>query len=187
MYSQCNNSSDTIDNYLACIGKLNIAYLVDNSVVSATIQESSRPLSLATIIGHFNNQGYHTQPLTLNLIMNTLFKYYADGNLPAGVEPKITVVNHPMPRSISEVITDFLQNDATSFNVASGLTFGFSFLIASFAVFIIKEKSTNSRHIQYLSGCHPIVYWTNAFVWDFISFLIPTTVVIILLWVNFYE
>lgn len=181
IYSECRESTHSIDDYLICIGKSNIAYLVDKSIVSATFEGPQNETSKPRLIGHFNNQGYHISPLTLNFLTNTLLKVYT--NLDS-FEPKISVINHPLPRNLDETLKDTLSSDPTSFNVASGLTFGFSFLIASFVVFIIKEKTTNSRHIQYLSGCSAMTYWTNALVWDFISYLIPTVVVMILLWVR---
>jgi ATP-binding cassette subfamily A (ABC1) protein 3 len=69
----------------------------------------------------------------------------------------------------------------TGFNVASGLTFGFSFLIASFAVFLIKENSSNSKHLQYLSGCSSYIFWLSAFIWDMLSYLLVLIFVIGLL------
>lgn len=183
IYEPCANSTFGIDEYLSCIGQLNIAYLTDNSIVSGTFEATANPTIAAVLVGHFNNQGYHVPPLTLNMLTNGLLKHYAGGTITN--EPKISVVNHPLPRNLTEVIRELVQSDATSFNVASGLTFGYSFLVASFVVFIIKEKTTNSRHIQYLSGCSPLMYWTNAFVWDSISYMIPTVVVILLLWVLF--
>lgn len=148
--------------------------LVDKSVISATFEANT---SMTTMIGHFNNQAYHVPPLTLNFLTNALLRTFSSSTN----DTLISVINHPLPRNVSEVINELLENDPTSFNVASGLTFGFGFLIASFVVFIIKEKTTNSRHIQYLSGCSPFLYWINAFIWDFISYLIPTAAVMVLL------
>lgn len=177
IYNQCNNSRNSINEYLLCVGELNIAYLNDNNVVGATF-ESDTSINVS-IIGHFNNQAYHVPPLTLNFITNTLLKFYSQLD-----QCKISVINHPLPRNLTEKLFDFVENDPTSFNVATGLTFGFGFLLASFVVFLIKEKTTNSRHIQYLAGCSPTLYWTNALIWDFISFLIPTFIVMGLLWVT---
>jgi hypothetical protein len=42
---------------------------------------------------------------------------------------------------LKDELVDLQLKDMTGFNVASGLTFGFSFLIASFAVFLIKVKA----------------------------------------------
>lgn len=174
--NECSESLDSIDDYLDCISRLNIINLIDRSLISATFESNA---SQRVLTAHFNNQGYHIAPLTLNLASNTLLK-----NVQGGDQARILVINHPLPRNISEVLRELLENDATSFNVASGLTFGFGFLLASFVVFLIKEKTTSSRHIQYLSGCSPLLYWTNAFVWDFISYMIPTGVVMLLLWVS---
>lgn len=181
LFQKCSNSRSSIDDYLSCIGLVNFNYLDSNSVLAATMTGANTNSSRLAMIGHFNNQPYHAPPLALNSLTNTLFKLYTNRN-----ESQITVINHPLPRNLSEIINDFNLSDPTSFNVASGLTFGMGFLLASFVIFLIKEKTTNSRHLQYLSGCSSLLYWSSAFLWDFVSFLIPTIVVLLLLWVTIY-
>lgn len=180
MFNDCSESRVSIDDYLDCISRLNIINLVDRSLISATF-ETNASESRTVVTAHFNNQGYHIPPLTLNLVSNALLK---STQSVSAASSSILVINHPLPRNISEVLQEILENDPTSFNVASGLTFGFGFLLASFVVFLIKEKTTSSRHIQYLSGCSPLLYWTNAFIWDFMAYMIPTAFVMVQLWVR---
>lgn len=178
LFGQCSDSVDSIDDYLSCIGIKNFDYLDSKSVLASTLTSNASRLSL---IAHFNNQPYHTPSLALNSLTTSLLKYFSDKS-----GSKITVVNHPLPRNLTELITDLQLSDPTGFNVASGLTFGFGFLLASFVVFLIKEKTSNSRHLQYMSGCSSLLYWSSAFFWDMVSFMIPTVIVIILLWVFIY-
>lgn len=120
-FKQCINTKNSIDNYLTCVGESNIAYLTDNNVVAATFDLSHSYLK-AKITGHFNNQPHHTQPLTLNLITNSLLRVYS--NL---TEAKITVINHPLPRTEYDIVYSFKLYDFTGFFLASALTSGFWF------------------------------------------------------------
>ena len=178
IYEICKDKLGSIDEYLACLGRTNYYYLIDKTIVATTM---SSILNKVRLIGHFNNQPYHAPPLALNHLTNTLFKYYSNST-----ENRINVVNHPLPRNLTEIAQDLKNRDATSFNVASGLTFGFSFLLASFGIFLIKERVSNAKHLQYMSGCNPFMFWTSAFLWDLLNYLIPVAFVIILLKVFYF-
>nr|QUF59428.1 ATP-binding cassette transporter Abca3-2 [Brachionus angularis] len=171
--SLCLNSRKNIDDFIGCLGRLSLSYIVDDYLVGTDFNIYNN--KSVEIIGHFNNQPYHIPPLALNLITNTLFKYYSS------INNKITVINHPLPRNLKEQLDDFQIKNMAGFNVASGLTFGFSFLIASFAVFLIKEKSSDAKHLQYLSGCNSFVFWISSLIWDIFNYLLSIMFVPILL------
>ena len=57
-----------------------------------------------------------------------------------------------------------------------------AFLVASFVVFLIKERTTSAKHLQFVSGVHAVNYWFSTFTWDFINFLIPTIFILITFW-----
>lgn len=44
-----------------------------------------------------------------------------------------------------------------------------SFVPASFVVFLVAEKSTKAKHLQFVSGCDPVIYWLANYVWDMVS------------------
>ena len=69
----------------------------------------------------------------------------------------------------------------TGFNVGSGLTFGFSFLIASFVIFLVKEQASSAKHLQYMSGCNSYVFWLSALLWDMFNYMLAVVVVLVLL------
>jgi hypothetical protein len=129
-----------------------------------------------TLISHFNNQPYHVPPLAVNLLTTTLLKYFT-----RSPNSTINVINHPLPRNLTDITNEIKNKDLTSFNIASGLAFGFSFLIASFSIILIKERESGSKHLQFMNGCNSGIFWISAFTWDLINYLIPVGFVILLL------
>ena len=172
----CDYSRNSIENYLSCIGRNNLEMLNDNYLIA---MDFSQKQSNITLTAHFNNQPYHIPPLALNALTNNLFKYYTNSSQNA-----INVINHPLPRTLIEKTKSTLTADQTSFNIASGLSFGFSFLIASFCSFLIKERVSNAKHLQFMNGCNVYIFWMAAFIWDLINYLITIIVAVILIVVN---
>lgn len=46
--------------------------------------------------------------------------------------------------------------------------FAMSFVPASFVVFLIQERVTKAKHMQFISGVQPFLYWLANFVWDMV-------------------
>lgn len=44
-----------------------------------------------------------------------------------------------------------------------------SFVPASFVVFLVAEKATKAKHLQFVSGCDPVIYWLANYMWDMVS------------------
>lgn len=171
----CQSSRKSIENYLSCLGRESFRMLNKEHFVAIEFNSDKN-----RIIGHFNNQPYHVPPLVLNLITNSLLKYYTNSS-----DSSITVINKPLPKKNSQILKDSTSANLNSFRLATALNFGLSFLIASFSIFLIKEKTSGSKHLQYLNGCNPFIFWFSAFVSDLLNFLIPVVFLIGLLIVSF--
>ena len=48
----------------------------------------------------------------------------------------------------------------------------FCFIPASFVMFVIRERETNSKHQQLISGVSPASYWLSSFVWDAVAYFV---------------
>lgn len=46
--------------------------------------------------------------------------------------------------------------------------FAMSFVPASFVVFLIQERVSKAKHLQFISGVKPVIYWLSNFVWDMV-------------------
>ena len=44
-----------------------------------------------------------------------------------------------------------------------------SFVPASFVVFLVGERSSKAKHLQFVSGVDPVIYWLSNYVWDLVS------------------
>ena len=72
----------------------------------------------------------------LNAFHNVLLRKATDGDT-----YRLIVNNHPLPRNLSVQIEDASRN-FTGFSIGILVVFGFSFLLASFAIFLVKEKES---------------------------------------------
>lgn len=162
-----------IYSYLGCIGERSLTDYSDNYLIGA--QVTSIPGSdVLNLTGLFNGQPYHIPPLTLNYFTNGLLKQYLPNNQK---NMTINVINHPLPRSFEEELNDFQSKEFFGSRLASSIVFGFSFMMASFAVFVIKERVTKAKHLQFLSGAGGLNFWFSTFAWDFFHYLICTLLI----------
>lgn len=64
----------------------------------------------------------------------------------------------------------FLSRMTTSVDVLVSICviFAMSFVPASFVVFLIQERVSKAKHLQFISGVKPVIYWLSNFVWDMV-------------------
>ena len=59
---------------------------------------------------------------------------------------------------------------ATSVDVLVSICviFAMSFVPASFVLFLIEERVSKAKHLQFVTGMKPITYWLGNFAWDMV-------------------
>jgi hypothetical protein len=55
--------------------------------------------------------------------------------------------------------------------IAICVIFAMSFVPASFVMVLIEERSSNSKHLQFVSGVNPFIYWVANFAWDMVNII----------------
>ncbi|XP_078141495.1 ATP-binding cassette sub-family A member 2 [Centroberyx gerrardi] len=130
----------------------------------------------------YNNKGYHSMPTYLNVLNNAILR----ANLPASkgnpAAYGITLTNHPMNRTSASLSLDYLLQ-GTDVVIAIFIIVAMSFVPASFVVFLVAEKSTKAKHLQFVSGCDPVIYWLANYIWDMLNYLVPATCCVLILFV----
>ena len=48
---------------------------------------------------------------------------------------------------------------------------GLCFIPACFVVYLVEERITKSKHLQFVSGVNPTIFWLSCYTWDFLSFI----------------
>ncbi|XP_062036907.1 ATP-binding cassette sub-family A member 17-like [Lepus europaeus] len=121
----------------------------------------------------FNNQAYHSPALALSLLDNFIFK------LLSGAGASIITSNHPQPQSETEISESVLYQGPKGHYLVVNLLFGIAFLSSSFSILTVRERRIKAKHIQFVSGVYLWAYWLSALLWDLISFLVPTLLMVV--------
>uniref|UniRef100_A0A7N6F6P8 P-type phospholipid transporter n=1 Tax=Anabas testudineus TaxID=64144 RepID=A0A7N6F6P8_ANATE len=105
------------------------------------------------------------------------------GNLPAGQDPRkygMSVSNHPLNLTKEQLSFMALATTSTDVVVSICVIFAMSFIPASFVLFLIQERVNKAKHLQFVSGVNPAVYWLASFAWDMCNYIIPCVIVIVI-------
>lgn len=65
-----------------------------------------------------------------------------------------------------------LRRQGTDLVIAIFVIIAMSFVPASFVVFLVTERASKAKHLQFVSGVDPVIYWLSNYVWDVVSVLV---------------
>uniref|UniRef100_A0A8C6P4U4 P-type phospholipid transporter n=1 Tax=Nothobranchius furzeri TaxID=105023 RepID=A0A8C6P4U4_NOTFU len=125
----------------------------------------------------YNNKGWHAMVAFMNVANNAILR----AHLPRGAhldEYGITTINHPLnltKEQLSEITVLTTSVDAV---VAICVIFAMSFVPASFVLYLIQERVTQAKHLQFVSGVSPLMYWMSNFLWDMVNYSISAAMVV---------
>lgn len=159
-----------MDDYLLDIARSNVDDYNRLHVVAATANGSGS----GSLVGHFNNFALHGIAISLSLVDNALLHYTVPQS------QRIVTVNHPLPLPVNKR-TDTAKSEGAMTSLAFYITvsFSLSFLVASFVVFVVNQRSSKAKHSQFVSGVHAVIYWMAAFVWDLLCFAVSSVLMIV--------
>ena len=102
----------------------------------------------------YNNKGWPSSVAFLNIFNNALLRgLLLQDNSSISIEDYgITAINHPLPESQIEIDSDLQSQAALELFTAICVIFALAFIPASFLVFLIDERVTTSKHLQFVSG-----------------------------------
>lgn len=115
----------------------------------------------------FNNQAYHTIPLSLNLAYNALLKTVCP-------DCSISITNSPLPFTLDSRLDMLQAGNNMGFQLASNVGFSMAFVAAFYIIFYIKERVSRAKLLQFVSGINIWTFWLTAFAWDVITFVLTT-------------
>jgi ATP-binding cassette subfamily A (ABC1) protein 3 len=55
-----------------------------------------------------------------------------------------------------------------------------AFLVSTFVVFVVNERSMKAKHAQFMTGIGATNFWLSSFLWDALCYLIPSVIIIII-------
>ncbi|XP_052658129.1 retinal-specific phospholipid-transporting ATPase ABCA4 isoform X4 [Harpia harpyja] len=174
-------SGDQVVNFLSDLGRM--MNVTGGKTSLAAAKEISNFLKYMetedNIKVWFNNKGWHAMVSFLNVANNAILR----ANLRTGQDPEeygITAVNHPLnltKEQLSEVTVLTTSVDAV---VAICVIFAMSFIPASFVLYLIQERVTKAKHLQFVSGVSPAIYWLTNFMWDIVNYALSAGMVVVI-------
>ncbi|TRY85186.1 hypothetical protein DNTS_030944 [Danionella cerebrum] len=127
----------------------------------------------------FYNQGFHSLVSFLNVASNGLLR----ANLPVGSTPEdfgISTFNHPLNLTKEQLSLTSMAASLTDVVVSICVMFAMSLIPASFVLFLIQERVSKAKHLQFVSGVNPSIYWLTNFTWDMCNYFVPAIIIIII-------
>ncbi|XP_067375140.1 phospholipid-transporting ATPase ABCA1-like isoform X2 [Channa argus] len=127
----------------------------------------------------FNNKGWHSIGAFINVMSNGILR----ANLPKGKDPSsygISAFNHPLNLTKEQLSQVALVTTSVDVLVSICVIFAMSFVPASFVVFLIQERVSKAKHMHFISGVQPLLYWVANFTWDMCNYIVPATLVILI-------
>ncbi|XP_070818875.1 phospholipid-transporting ATPase ABCA1b isoform X1 [Chaetodon trifascialis] len=127
----------------------------------------------------FNNKGWHSIGAFINVMNNGILR----ANLPEGRDPSkygISAFNHPLNLTKEQLSQVALVTTSVDVLVSICVIFAMSFVPASFVVFLIQERVSKTKHMHFISGVQPLLYWVANFIWDMCNYVVPATLVILI-------
>uniref|UniRef100_A0A673X769 P-type phospholipid transporter n=1 Tax=Salmo trutta TaxID=8032 RepID=A0A673X769_SALTR len=127
----------------------------------------------------YNNKGWHAMASFVNVMNNGLLR----ASLPPGPERMkygITAYNHPLNLTKEQLTEIAMMTTSVDVLVSICVIFSMSFVPASFVLFLIEERVSKAKHLQFVSGVRPILYWLANFTWDMLNYTVPATMVVLI-------
>eukprot|EP00127_Corallochytrium_limacisporum_P006213 Clim_evm30s221 gene=Clim_evmTU30s221 len=121
----------------------------------------------------YNGEPIHSPPASVNLLNNVILQSVLDDQTYV-----MNLINYPLPRTDEQAAKDSFES-FQGFTVGIITVFGFSFVASGFALFPLTEAANSSKHLQFVSGVDPIQYWLSIFAFDFVNYLMPLGVTLI--------
>ncbi|CAF1005228.1 unnamed protein product, partial [Didymodactylos carnosus] len=118
----------------------------------------------------YDNTGWPSSLAYLNIFNNALLR-----SLVSSADVKdygITAIQHPLPQTQIEIDLDLQSRAHIELFTAICVIFALAFIPASFLVFLIDERVTTSKHLQFVSGVKGIMYWVSNYAWDIVNFIV---------------
>lgn len=179
------NSDDNPNAYL-----LNIS---DKVTISTYIKEQLYGAVIKNAIGNneggnrfdieiwYNNEASHSLPLSINAIYNSLLEYINQKNTSDYQRIKVTnkAFSNPFMFQTKRVIV-FSLKIMWSLLVSLSLPS----LAASYSLFPIHEYITKSKLLQKMSGASGYLYWATTFLYDMITHLIVSGLILLMFYLQ---
>ena len=113
-----------------------------------------------------DSRSYHGLPIAINLADSALYRSAINRS-----DVQIITINHPLNSTLDAELQKY-QHSTSALTVAIFIIIALSFVPASFLVFLVAERASKAKHLQFSSGVSNFLFWSANYAWDFINYLV---------------
>ncbi|XP_061620276.1 phospholipid-transporting ATPase ABCA1-like isoform X1 [Phyllopteryx taeniolatus] len=127
----------------------------------------------------FYNQAWHGLVSFLSVADNAVLR----AGVAVGEDPRrygISASSHPLNLTKEQLSFVALATTSTDLVVSICVIFAMSFIPASFVLFLIQERVSKAKHLQFVSGVNPAIYWLANLAWDMCNYAVPCIIVVVI-------
>ncbi|XP_054277535.1 retinal-specific phospholipid-transporting ATPase ABCA4-like isoform X1 [Macrosteles quadrilineatus] len=156
-------------------GEKNVARYKTKVIVAADFNTSAN-----TATALYNGIAFHSSPIAVNLISNTLLR--ASSNT---ANNTITTTNHPL--DIKNFVGACSQLNDISLWMSAFMwlilvPMGIKGFVMDFIHFPHFERVNNAKQLQLMTGVMPVTYWAACFSWDYIIYCLSGCTMFFIIW-----
>lgn len=114
----------------------------------------------------YNNFGWHAMPAFYNAYSNGLLR--AMMNDSEADMYGISVYNHPFLFNKEQLDKDSFVQNVSDIGIALIFLVAFTFVPLGAMMYSVTENIKSEKHMQFVSGVGPFMYWITSLIWDFL-------------------
>ncbi|XP_073988192.1 phospholipid-transporting ATPase ABCA1-like isoform X10 [Rhodnius prolixus] len=137
----------------------------------------------------FNNKGWLSSVAYMNAINNVILRATLDSLNKSQDEISeygIRTINHPMNFTQEQMNLEIIRQGVVSIFHSIFIITALSIVPASFTLYLIEERVSNSKHLLLVSGVNRLIFWIEEFIWDIVAYAV-SAFLCILIFVIFNE
>ncbi|XP_045462802.1 phospholipid-transporting ATPase ABCA1-like isoform X2 [Harmonia axyridis] len=120
----------------------------------------------------FNGEPYHSVPLSLQLLLQLNYKKFL------GEDYNINFVNYPLPKNASDDDVIGIEIILGSFELLT-FSLAIAYVGCFYILFNVKERVSQAKHLQFVSGVDIFVFRIMSFVCDMLTYLLPVVAILV--------
>eukprot|EP00122_Pirum_gemmata_P011401 Pgem_evm1s10560 len=125
---------------------------------------------------YLSGESKHGYGVYLNIMMEDLINYAAGTTN----QYTLSITNYPFEITVVNSLLNQILSDPTGYLTAFMMVLGLALLSSSFLIFLVNERKSGAKHVQFVSGVQPKLYWLSTYSWDFVNYLVPVIIIVII-------
>lgn len=129
------------------------------------------------IVVWYNNRGWIAPIAYMNAVSNLALRALLTEKDPS--KYSIKLINHPLPITKRQLEDEIEWQANVSLLRAISIVWAMAFIPATYAVYLVEERSCGFKHLQFTSGLNRALYWIHTLCWDFFVYGITAAEIVI--------